>query len=792
MGKSSSCFRLITCGGDEAEKDDHQVVSEINDSNDKRGWSFRKRSARHRVLSNTAITETPSSANKESSERTSINFQSVAEPNVVEKIYTTNFSDEKPQLSSLASSQVSETIVTETEGKVDVNQPESVVIIIQAAIRRFLAQKALLKSKNVVKLQAAVRGHLVRKHAVGTLRCVQAIVKMQLLVRARHAKQSHSENHLNHKDGKNDGSKTLGTEYHVTKSNVTHNSIEKLLSNRFARQLLESTPKNKPINVKCDPSKANSAWKWLERWMSVSSKDSAEYKKPICVSEQSNETKDSTYVSQLETDIQSEVFLQFADSKPTVGDSSLPSENEEKTTTYDANNFNFQASPSTKDNLEQTPHEKTITDDAKVTSTEIDSFQNEKMESDTIPLQEPTSFPHKPEIDDEQCKQSIKTVASDQLETEGMTFAHESRKFSNPAFIAAHSKFEELSLMANSDRSSSMSNQVASVELQADTTSVVTDTAYRSKEFLSSENSTPYPSRIGGSECGTELSISSTLDSPDRLEVGIMENEHDAKDLVEGIGNPENKIDHGVEVNILCATPTSNLPCSDLDQLEIVDDISGKMVHSVVLGDSKEPAVETEKNASDLLREQAETVLQDFKLSPEASPGSHMTIPESQGTPSSQVSVKPKESKTKKTGSSNRRRILSAGNKSPANANHDSGSSGSREQLPKDQQSGKRRNSFGSAKLDHVDQEPRDNSSDNSSIPHFMQATESARAKINANNSPRSSPDVHDQETHVKKRHSLPGATGRQGSPRIQQSSQAQPSTKGNGVHALNERKWQR
>lgn len=40
----------------------------------------------------------------------------------------------------------------------------------------------------MVKLQAAVRGHLVRMHAVGTLRCVQAIVKMQILVRARHAR----------------------------------------------------------------------------------------------------------------------------------------------------------------------------------------------------------------------------------------------------------------------------------------------------------------------------------------------------------------------------------------------------------------------------------------------------------------------------------------------------------------------------------------------------------------------------------------------------------------------------
>lgn len=47
-----------------------------------------------------------------------------------------------------------------------------------------------MKLTNVVKLQAAVRGHLVRRHAVGTLRCVQAIIKMQALVRARCARLS--------------------------------------------------------------------------------------------------------------------------------------------------------------------------------------------------------------------------------------------------------------------------------------------------------------------------------------------------------------------------------------------------------------------------------------------------------------------------------------------------------------------------------------------------------------------------------------------------------------------------
>lgn len=520
--------------------------------------------------------------------------------------------------------------------------------------------------------------------------------------------------------------------------------------------------------------------------MSVSSKESAEYKKPSSLTEQSDKINDSTSVFQFETGIPSEVFPQSADSKPTIGDSLLPSGEEEKLTN-DANSSNFQESCSTsslvKDDLEQIPPEKSITSDAKVKSAEIDSFQNENSVSDSSAPPELNSPLQKPEIDGEQHKRSMKRFATDQLEAEGKKSVNGSRKVSHPAFIAAQSKFEELSSMANAGRTSSLSYQDAIGESQGDISSVCTDTAYRSKEF-SSENPAPYLSRVWDSECGTELSISSTLDSPDISEAGAVENERDAKDLVEGIGNLENTINHDVEANGPCAIPASSSATLVLGQSEIVDDVSGNLVHSVVAVDSEEPAIRTEKDASDLQTEQVEAVLQDFRSSPEASPRSNITVPESQGTPSSQVSMKPKEGKMDKTGSSNKRGNLSVGSKSPANANPDSGSRGSREQLPKDQRGGKRRNSFGLVKPDHVDQEPRDNTSNNNSLPHFMQATESARAKINANSSPRSSPDVHEREIQVKKRHSLPGTTGRQVSPRIQRSmSQAQQNTKGNGVH---------
>ncbi|RHN44072.1 putative IQ motif, EF-hand binding, P-loop containing nucleoside triphosphate hydrolase [Medicago truncatula] len=74
-----------------------------------------------------------------------------------------------------------EIIITEIESTMDVNPPESAAIIIQASIRGYLVRRALLKSKNVVKLQAVVRVHLVRRHDVGASRCIQAITKMQAL-----------------------------------------------------------------------------------------------------------------------------------------------------------------------------------------------------------------------------------------------------------------------------------------------------------------------------------------------------------------------------------------------------------------------------------------------------------------------------------------------------------------------------------------------------------------------------------------------------------------------------------
>ncbi|XP_043713422.1 protein IQ-DOMAIN 32-like [Telopea speciosissima] len=831
---SSSCFKVLACGRDSVDIDDFDTT-ESKESTDKRGWSFRKRSGRHRVLSNTVISETPSTENKESSVSTIIT--SIPQPNltVPEKVSIRPSANEKPELSTaLHSRETDPSIATESACKIDPNLEESVAVVIQAAIRGYLAQRTLLKLKNVVKLQAAVRGHLVRRQAVGTLRCVQAIVKMQALVRARRARLLVGS--VNEKTEQT--VKPLGKEDLGTKPIQSNSSTKKLLSNGFTRQLWESAPKTKPILIKCDTSKSNSAWNWLERWMSASPSELPHSDKPEGPESQEQGENIKATAAEAGAAPPAEVISVIADLKSNSTETVVAVDNEKSLITYDADDFDFQTGhpncPSKRDDLDQ-PHIEDVDlgksqnadnlgfqgshsncssikdnhDQPRVEDMGLGKLQEASSRIDLLPNQTENqscvtsqtvlnSVSEKAELNSEQPKCTAERVASEQLETENKKIVFGSMKVSNPAFIAVKSKFEELSSSEASCRSISSINQDLGTESKLDNRPCPEDSVTKTKESSLTENSISHDSKVQvwSSEYGTKLSFSSTLDSPNISEVGGGELEHEAKvaekgddDVNSAAGNVHKLGTPGLEAKIF-STMIPTYMSQDASGLPgKAEDVNGESNDPVVAIDSPGLEQQPDRSVSDV-QVQMDSIMdqQASKSSPEGSPRSHMTASESHGTPSSQVSIKAKRDKLDRSGS-NHRMSQKTSKRSPSNQN-DSGVS-STEQLSKDSKNGKRHNAFGSARSDPIDQERRDSSSSNS-LPSYMQATESARAKAQqAHNSPRSSPDVQDKDIYIKKRHSLPSSNGKQGSPRMQRST-SQQGVKGNGTQSPHDRKWQR
>uniref|UniRef100_A0A803QM81 DUF4005 domain-containing protein n=1 Tax=Cannabis sativa TaxID=3483 RepID=A0A803QM81_CANSA len=131
----------------------------------------------------------------------------------------------------------------------------------QSIIRGYLARRSFGALKGLIRLQALIRGHLVRRQAIATLHCIQRIVRVQALYRAKRVRLvsdigAQLHNNTTTKDG---------TLVGLPRLKLTPRP-DRLASNAFICKLIASSPNAKPLLIHYDPMEPNCAWQWLERW----------------------------------------------------------------------------------------------------------------------------------------------------------------------------------------------------------------------------------------------------------------------------------------------------------------------------------------------------------------------------------------------------------------------------------------------------------------------------------------------------------------------------------------------
>uniref|UniRef100_A0A2P2LWP7 Uncharacterized protein n=1 Tax=Rhizophora mucronata TaxID=61149 RepID=A0A2P2LWP7_RHIMU len=98
--------------------------------------------------------------------------------------------EDRPFLLGIQDENLQESLPLNKPSDPEKMRQEKAATLAQAAFRGYLACRAFKALKGIIRLQAVIRGHLVRRQAVATLCCMLGIVKLQALGRGKKIRSS--------------------------------------------------------------------------------------------------------------------------------------------------------------------------------------------------------------------------------------------------------------------------------------------------------------------------------------------------------------------------------------------------------------------------------------------------------------------------------------------------------------------------------------------------------------------------------------------------------------------------
>ncbi|XP_071735862.1 protein IQ-DOMAIN 11-like isoform X2 [Rutidosis leptorrhynchoides] len=226
------------------------ITETCQNKDKKRRWVFGRHKLK-RLTSQSAIIERPKSAEKK------------VKP---ESVHVDQEVDEHKQVSC-------SNIQSSSSFESDNERENNAATTIQTAFRGLLARKALRALKGLVRLQAIIRGHLVRRQAVTTLKYLQSVVNIQSQACAKRVQVALFTSHNNFLEKRRSDIKIdMNSQKRWDDTILTKEEENAMLYNKreaaMKRERIKEYALNHRLSSESEQSKVNGKWRyWLEHWV---------------------------------------------------------------------------------------------------------------------------------------------------------------------------------------------------------------------------------------------------------------------------------------------------------------------------------------------------------------------------------------------------------------------------------------------------------------------------------------------------------------------------------------------